>query len=257
MSKDPILYLHIGTHKTGTTFLQRVLSNNFDRLLEHGILYPKTCRNVRASDSHARLSPRYKDNKIVESDGWEALYAEIERHRPRKIILSAEDFCRMHTSNVLMRERANWIKNRLPFPTKIIVYLREKESYLVSMYAHKVKKGVETRNFDNFCKEEKYRVDNEKMLEPWRIFDEIIIRDYTDDIMSDFQKIVDLPKLQVPKKRLNVAPSNKAIRVMVIMNRILQKITKPWTIRYWYKKFHLEEICKFLPISNRGFALKK
>jgi len=38
--KKPILYLHIGTPKTGTTFVQETFGRRRDELLRHGILYP-------------------------------------------------------------------------------------------------------------------------------------------------------------------------------------------------------------------------
>jgi len=40
------VYLHIGLHKTGTTFLQNVLRANTEALAEQGIIYPG--RNVES-----------------------------------------------------------------------------------------------------------------------------------------------------------------------------------------------------------------
>ena len=40
MSDDPVVYLHVGAPKTGTTFVQDRLFRNRESLRERGILYP-------------------------------------------------------------------------------------------------------------------------------------------------------------------------------------------------------------------------
>ncbi len=38
------VYLHIGTHRTGSTSIQRFMANAEEALAEQGIIYPKTGR---------------------------------------------------------------------------------------------------------------------------------------------------------------------------------------------------------------------
>lgn len=255
----PEVLLHIGTYKTGTTFLQAVFAGNFDRLLKHGILYPVTCRSTKAPTSHGRLLPRYRGDRFIPSDGWKELHEEIERHQPHKVLLSAEGFCRPHpTSERLMLERVRWIRSKLPCPVTIIVYLREKHSYLASHYAHKVKKGVETRSFSDYCESEAYLADYERMLKPWKeVFDHVIVRPYSSNVLDDFRKVAGLPKLVVRDKRVNVAPSNKTIRVMLVLNRVLRRFVRPWTIKHWYEIIRIDRVSRWLPISNRAFAERR
>ncbi len=44
MSDKSTLYLHIGTHKTGTSAIQYVLRNNNKILRKHGLVYLKTSK---------------------------------------------------------------------------------------------------------------------------------------------------------------------------------------------------------------------
>lgn len=38
------VYLHIGTHRTGSTSIQRFLANGEEALADRGVIYPKTGR---------------------------------------------------------------------------------------------------------------------------------------------------------------------------------------------------------------------
>lgn len=74
LTASPIVYFHIGAPKTGTTFLQRVLWTNRERLAELGVLYPgQTFR----SHLHAAFDLRgagfqgHRDPKVP--GAWSAL----------------------------------------------------------------------------------------------------------------------------------------------------------------------------------------
>jgi len=82
------LVLHIGSHKTGSTAIQRSLRDATDLLLERGILYPRT---GRSGVGHAQLA-----NELVNTSGpltaipsHLGLIEEVRVSRPRTLLLSA------------------------------------------------------------------------------------------------------------------------------------------------------------------------
>ena len=61
--------LHVGLHKTGTTFLQTVFETNRDVLAEQGIYYPggpgEPAQRMASWDLRGRRSPGSKDQRQV------------------------------------------------------------------------------------------------------------------------------------------------------------------------------------------------
>jgi len=64
--------IHVGTPKSGTTYLQAVLFGNKDRLREHGVLLP-----ARRADDHALAAIGMRDGPgSTYADRWDAMLAE-------------------------------------------------------------------------------------------------------------------------------------------------------------------------------------
>jgi len=87
---EGVVYAHIGSSKTGTTFIQQVLSSNQGRLLADKILIPGRSRQVRGNAARAL-------NQWTVGDptprAWLALVDEIEQSRQPTTILSQEFLC--------------------------------------------------------------------------------------------------------------------------------------------------------------------
>jgi hypothetical protein len=86
------VYLHVGMHKTGTTYLQILCNLNRDALREQGVLYPGGPDGVSpmlaVSDLQGRR-PRGHDNSKVEG-AWAAMTAEIEHSDAPIALISNE-----------------------------------------------------------------------------------------------------------------------------------------------------------------------
>lgn len=94
---DKELILHIGLHKTGTTFLQRMLEQDRARLAAEGVLFPEAGfvravadnRREGATPGHVGFSAALRHGaKPV----FERLRAEAEASRADRVLLSAENF---------------------------------------------------------------------------------------------------------------------------------------------------------------------
>lgn len=84
--------LHVGTHKTGTTYLQTLMWNNRDALRRQGVLFPGT---ERGDHMHASLKIRNYPNLHLRSErapsAWDRILQEIRAFRGTAVI-SHEDF---------------------------------------------------------------------------------------------------------------------------------------------------------------------
>ena len=86
------VYLHVGMHKTGTTYLQILCNLNREELRQLGVHYPGGPDGVSpvlaVSDLHGRR-PRGHDNSKVEG-AWDAMAAEIEASDAATALVSNE-----------------------------------------------------------------------------------------------------------------------------------------------------------------------
>ncbi|WP_067459515.1 hypothetical protein [Actinomadura macra] len=96
----PVVYLHVGAAKSGTTYLQQVLWHNRDRLREHGCLYPGTdlADHVRAAFDLRRAFFRGASDPSVPG-AWRSLVERV-RDWPGKAIISQELFAPATASQV-------------------------------------------------------------------------------------------------------------------------------------------------------------
>ena len=84
------IYLHIGTQKTGTTTIQKMLTKNHDALKNNGILYPKSLEQNTSQWSIAFLG--YNDIK----DDYFCTKNNIDnndtlKQKQKQILLNLED----------------------------------------------------------------------------------------------------------------------------------------------------------------------
>lgn len=117
------IYLHIGTQKTGTTTIQKMLTKNHDMLKNNSILYPKSLEQNTSQWSIAFLG--YNDvkddyfcikNNIYNNDSLEQkqkqiltnLEDEINKNTCENIIISSE-----HIHSRLNKEELIKLKNNL------------------------------------------------------------------------------------------------------------------------------------------------
>ncbi len=140
-------FIHVGTHKTGTTALQMLFAANAAALAGAGFLFPRTGRplNLFGTDvaGHHNLPWHFlADGRYDPRDGSIAeLVAEIEREGLPIVVLSSEDFA-------LSLERPQGLADlrdaleRLHYRTSAIVYLRPQRGYLHALYTELGRQGL-------------------------------------------------------------------------------------------------------------------
>ena len=228
--KMTTIYLHIGTHKTGTTALQNFLFRNREELLSKGFLYPKSAR-PGGSRGHHNLAWSVKKAKRYDplAGSWKEIQKEINRLSPDNVVLSSEEF------EIKDFDRVSLVKSHLErYRTKIVVYLRRQDDFFQSVYVQNVKGGI-SLNIHEFIQKIQYRGDYYELLKPWRdLFgkENIIVRIYEKEklanggLYEDFMSSVGIEtneKYEQPRGLINFSPEPKIVELIRLLNEIVWK----------------------------------
>lgn len=146
------VYIHIGTHKTGTTAIQKFSAQHAKELGELGVLYPNISRPSKESiNAGHHLLPWYLLGHPVPdiyyggyADKKEMLFisliAAIKSSKHGSIVISSEEFDRLNEEQI--KRLKSYFEE---VDVKIIIYLRRKDSFLETMYQTNVVHGSESR----------------------------------------------------------------------------------------------------------------
>ncbi len=143
-----ICFLHAGTHKSGTTYLQNFLQSNEYALAVEGLYVPVAGR-VSPSGHHNiawQLSgdARYDPIHGTVSD----LLAELSSVSASRACVSSEDFEYLYGSPQALKTFRSRL-NEIGYGVKVLFYLRPQAEYAESLYAEFVRHGF-TLDFPEF-----------------------------------------------------------------------------------------------------------
>lgn len=128
------LFIHIGTHKTATTWLQHFLGTNADRLEDLGYYYPKSGRVNHAQHriGQAIFLRQKPAAPLDDLTIWQRFKRELASTRYENIVVSSEEFEWVRDPKV--------IRDFLPdVELHVICYLRRQDDYLESLYGQQVR----------------------------------------------------------------------------------------------------------------------
>ena len=135
-----ICFLHAGTHKSGTTYLQNFLQSNEYALASEGLYVPAAGR-VNPSGHHNIAweltgDARYDPLQGTVSD----LLAELSSVRALRACVSSEDFEYLYRNPGALRTLRSRL-NEIGYAVKVLFYLRPQADYAESLYAEFVRHG--------------------------------------------------------------------------------------------------------------------
>ncbi|MEL6550704.1 MAG: glycosyltransferase family 2 protein [Pseudomonadota bacterium] len=146
---DKDVVLHIGLHKTGTTFLQRSLLAHRDRLEEIGFIIPRAglpkpnARTVRADgfNGHSGLLRPLRVRVPAEENTWNALMAECAISNAQKVLITSENLLAPfhHNRIKILRKLANRL--RCFRSVRVIAILRRPDRWIESLYGERLVQG--------------------------------------------------------------------------------------------------------------------
>lgn len=131
-------YVHIGTHKTGTTYLQSWMRKNANTLAQLGIVYPDIGLTPKgAAHKVLALEARTAPDTLSETESWAQL-ADIVAETSGDVVISSETFSDRMKAPEHVRRLVHFFAD-LGLQTKFIIFLRDPPAYLNSLYVQAVK----------------------------------------------------------------------------------------------------------------------
>jgi hypothetical protein len=173
------IYIHIGPPKTGSTTLQGVLSDQSDS--EHPkVYYPEAARLYEGAKTVRKDGENihYGTNKAINhtnvfnaligtmiepsnSQILDGLVAEIAECNHAHVVISSENFF------VLDGEIPNFIDSFNQYPVKVLLYIRNPASRIISLYREHVRKGNMTISFTEFLEREWCLLQEHHIINRW------------------------------------------------------------------------------------------
>ncbi len=202
-----MLFLHIGTHKTGTSALQTFLTRRGADLDRCGVHYVRA--GLGQGIAHHSLSWAVRGQYIGENAVWDEARAEIAAHRHMPTAMSSEAFW-FTDPEKLQPELKD------AGPIRIVAYLRRQDRYLQSLYKQAVT-GGRPQSFEDWYARTGKRGDYLSIVRRWaEVFgpENIMLRPYDRaggriDVTEDFFSAVgvDVASLLAQRKRQSHNPS--------------------------------------------------
>jgi hypothetical protein len=186
------LVVHIGTHKTGTTAIQRFAAEHRKTLARRGLWYPSYAEiglrgHYRGHHDFAHAIAGI--GKRMSLDDAKR-FAELIRNRLRPdetVLISAEPIYR----HVLPEDNDYWARREAYVrrlkdiigldDVTILVVLRRQDSFARSLYQQKVKSGKYSLSFRQFLVDERYEFEYHRQLSIFKnVFGKVDVLIYED-----------------------------------------------------------------------------
>ncbi|WP_116869797.1 glycosyltransferase family 2 protein [Vibrio splendidus] len=147
MNEKKTLFLHIGTHKTGTTTIQHSLRSNAEDLLEERILYIEAGKLIKK----LRFSAKMPESELA-SIREEVVEQASTYSAAQAYVMSWEgfsgDYINAYENSYNIAHNLHQALSPF-FDIKIIVYLRDQASFIESIFTQEVHAGS-TTSFNDF-----------------------------------------------------------------------------------------------------------
>lgn len=231
------LIFHVGTPKTGTTFIQNAFANNRNELEKQRIAYHKISDSL--SVCHWWFATSFFDNPMdyapvknfvignsletlmaIEKKSIEALRAEVQNYNT--VILSAEQYFFLPE---LVLERIRNFFSSIDVIVNIRIYVREPVELAISEMNQKIKFGL--ANFESYSQNlPNFHI--EKNIDKYiKVFgkDAISVTNYSklpkDDLLASVSDAIDVRNFEVKTGRqvTNKSLSREGLEIMDVFNK--------------------------------------
>ncbi len=137
------LTIHLGTHKTGTTSLQKFCCNNVDALAKDGILFPLSGRSSKLHGHHNIAWQLIGDRRFNPTAGTIGdLITELKSSELPRALVSSEDFEYLSQRPGVLRHFCDRLATE-GIDVAFVVVLRDLQQYAESLYTELTGHGIE------------------------------------------------------------------------------------------------------------------
>lgn len=170
------LYLHVGSHKTGTTAIQRFAASNRDRLRERGLWYP-SYEEIGQREHYGHhhfahaIAGQNRDRFSLEDAKRFVELIRTQRRDNESVLLSAEPIYR----HVLGEDGDYWARRRAYVErlrdiigtddVVIVLVLRRQDTFALSLYQEVIKTGRYSNPFRDFIEEDDFYFEYNKQCD--------------------------------------------------------------------------------------------
>jgi hypothetical protein len=261
MTEKNRLFVHIGTQKTGSSSIQKALTEDRRRLRKLGLLYPKPDASGGAF-KHALIGRLAGDPGSDEAkEQVRHLMGRFADSGARTMIISDEALWRSDTSRARF-----FLAFKEHFEITVVAYLRRQDHYAESLYKQTFRTGVdgEARTIAEFCQSEEIqgRMDYHRILSEWRdVADHVVAVDFakaakTTGLVPSFYALLGLQGDEAPPDREDhKSPDTNAI---LAMRKIQQLGWTPERQRLYWAASVVEASGRCAPCKHlMGSALRQ
>ena len=196
VSAKPKIVLHIGTMKSGTTYLQHGLLSQLSQLAENGWLYPMAFAPARGAINHERAIYGLVGNHIPWVDSataqrmapqWQKLFSEVSASE-NNVLLSAEAVAAM------LEDGIEQLLSALPDrDIEVVLTARDLARVLPSSWQQSVRNGRPygyEEYFDRIKRAKELPIDESVGSNFWRSYQ-------LSDVVSRWQKFIPLANISI------------------------------------------------------------
>lgn len=152
MEMTKSLYIHIGTHKTGTTSFQSFLRLRAEELRKAGLYVPST-GSIGPRQGHFNISWELLDDPRYHAmyGGLDELLSELSRTEEDKALISSEDFEYLVRYPAKLVGFEDALRGSGWEPTYIVTF-RRADHYALSLYSElTLRQGLKGVSFERFA----------------------------------------------------------------------------------------------------------
>ena len=238
-SARPRLVLHIGTHKTGTTAIQKTLQAHRDACLAQGVLYADTARapwpelpkhtSVFQAAAHGDDAAQHRER--------DALAREFDASGAHTLVLSEEGLSEPLPH--LARFFGPWAER---FTIRVVCLLRRQDLFVESLYSQFVREAArrEARPLRLFVRARSVqaRLDYAQWLQPWGDLPgaELVVRDFDavvrgPGLVAGFLDAAGLRLAPLPEAAANRSPDMRVALALQRLNLARRDVNLPGLLR--------------------------
>ncbi|GAP74587.1 hypothetical protein W04_1103 [Pseudoalteromonas sp. SW0106-04] len=217
------LYLHIGTHKTGSTSIQKTCLENKDELLAQGFHYPTSIAN--SDGNHSALAWFFMGDSRADNIDIEAFKYEINNIGAGNLIISGEEFEFMGVED--LNQVMEFFND---YNITIICYLRPQHELIRSEYIEWLKQGLTSDQFSVFWRLQSNlpRFNYELLYNNWKEkFSNLEFRSFDQakklqlGVVEDFFNILNVSSSNIRFcSNQNESPNSKVVKAWLLLARL-------------------------------------